>query len=56
MSVAGKMLHTEFFESSAYYYSSYTWSKIDEQNLQLPMKKYSVSVRLLTVKITVIWI
>ena len=44
-----KILHTEFFKSSVYYYSSYTWSKIDEKKLQLLMKKYSVSKRLLTV-------
>ena len=49
-----KILHTEFFQSSVYYYSSYTQSKIDEKNLQLPMKKYSMCIRLLTVKITVI--
>ena len=45
-----KTIPTKFFKTSVYYHSSYTESKIDGKNLQLPMKTYSVSMRLLNVK------
>ena len=50
MSATGRSYTHDFFESSVCYYSSKPWSKIAEKNLQLPMKKYSLSIRLLTVK------
>ena len=49
MSATGRF-YTEFFQSSVYYYSSYTQSKIDEKKFAVTFEKYSVSIRLLTVK------
>ena len=37
-----KMPHTEFFKSSAYYYSSYTLSKIDEKIIVTDEKTFRV--------------
>ena len=48
MSGVRKILHTELFLSSVYY-SSNTWSKIDEK-FAVADNKYSMSINLLTVK------
>ena len=45
-----KILHTEFFQSSVHYYSSYWLSRKSMKKFAVTDEKYSVSIRLPTVK------